>query len=259
MRVLVRMENGMLGAFNRDTAKLEWAYRLKAFGARFGGPAITETAVLAAASDGTITCLSTDAPDIDGPTFALPTPAGYETGLVGRGTLRFIGATVDDDGSGVAPGSVTLSLDGQDLTKYLQWNGRTGAYTIELSPANPIPAGVHRLLMTAKDMRGNLGTLSHAFIAADGTGERVSVTINGECVPRTLAVAPGTVVVWLNQSGGPRTVVAAGGAFTSDALYPTGIPAGDVWVWIVPADAKPGARYPYTDRLTGRGGELTVE
>lgn len=256
-RVFVRMKYGLLAAYDREKGMQTWAYRVPTAGADpiIGLPAVDNGNLYFGASDGAIYCLSGAMPDIDPPLFrnVLPTKAGAD--FSPTRPLEYVGAVVDDEGSGVQADSVTLALDGTDLTRQLQYDAATGYRFAWLTPPFTPEPGMHVLKMTARDQRGNAGTyVANFYVGNTATAERVPVAINGEFLPRQLRVCPGTIVEWVNQAGGVRTVVADDGTFASDTQYPNGIPDGGRWVWVVPADAKPGTQYPYHCRLRGEAG-----
>ena len=195
-------------------------------------PVIAGRDLYFAASDGQVYHLAAQMLDADPPTFTkvLPTLAG--TDFVGSAPLRAVGAIVEDEGSGLATGSVTIRLDETELSAAMRYDASSGYYYAPLPDQTPLQPGLHRLQMTAQDNRGNTGTLTATFYVGNAaTIERVPITINGEFLPSTLRVRPGTILEWVNSAGGPRTVIADNLAFTSDTQYPTGIPQGEHWAW----------------------------
>jgi hypothetical protein len=89
----------------------------------------------------------------------------------------------------------------------------------------------------------------------------IPVTITGEFLPKVLQVKPGSIICWTNHSGGTRTIVADSAdnekpAFSSDELFPDGIPNEEKWAWIVPADNDLiGSQFYYHCRLNGKSGD----
>ena len=121
---------------------------------------------------------------------------------------------------------------------------------------------MHRLVITAKDPRGNVGTLKKDFILASAdTKDRITVNITSEFVPKHLVVLPGSVISWRNAAATPRSVIAylkdfsSDTHFTSDEIYADGIPSGEQWVWIVPKDLDMGTMIYYHCRIKGQPGD----
>jgi outer membrane protein assembly factor BamB len=257
--LLVRMQSGLLALHDKETGKLEWVYRTKApVGAPIptdlyvGEPAIDGTDIYFPCTDGNLYHLSAAAPDIDPPVFSKISPAITDKGFIDPKGFTTIGAAIDDEGCGLQPSQVTMRLDSTDLTPTMRHDPKTSSYYVGVNPAAPLEPGMHRLVMTAKDFRGNMGTLALNFIiGTKDTAERVPLTIAGEILPRHLKVKPGTIVSWTNKSGGPRTIIGDTGEFSSDAQYPDGIPDGETWVWIVPDDMELETMLYYHDRLNG--------
>ncbi|MHB9131827.1 MAG: outer membrane protein assembly factor BamB family protein [Armatimonadota bacterium] len=264
-QVVMRMQNGLLGLYTRDTGKLEWVYRLKApVGAKVptqlaaGKPAIDGDHVYFAGTDGNIYHLATGTPDFEAPDFRETMPQEPDKGFIDTASLQYIGAIIEDEGSGLQSTQVSIQLDRKDLTP--NFDAKSGYYYAALPPTTKLEPGMHRLVMTAKDNRGNQGSMVKTFIIGTGsaTDERIPVQITGEFVPKHLMVKRGTIISWTNKSGAPRTVLAdlvdnGKEMFSSDILYPDGIPNGETWVWIVPADLEFGSYY-YHCRLNGKAG-----
>jgi len=262
--LLVRMENGLNALYQKDTGKLVWQYQLIAptgvaapkrlFA---GSPAIDGDDIYFAGTDTYIYHLSKASPDTDSPTFSWALPANADRGYITSDKLPYVGAIIQDEGSGLS--QVEMKLDQRDLTKSIQQDAQTGYYYVALNQAPPLDNGLHHLTITAKDYRGNVGTFSQSFIVARPQADFIEIQIGGEFVPRMITVRPGTVISWRNVAGGPRTVVsdATEGPlqFSSDGDYPDGVPDKDRWVWTVPEDVEPGARIFYHCRLYGKPGD----
>ena len=215
-----------------------------------------------AGTDGNVYHLSASAPDLDPPTFENVMPQLAEKGFLDPGALLYVGAIIQDEGTGLPANQVHLSLDGKDLTSDMAYDAKSDYYYYRVPPQSPLNQGMHRLVITATDARGNTGTLTKDFILAiSANRERLDVSIGGEFVPKHLVVQPGTVITWTNNAGSPRTIVAdqqdiaTGWHLSSDTLYPDGIPAGSTWVWIVPADIEMGTQIYYHCRLQGQPGD----
>ena len=254
--LLVRMNFGLIAAYNKETGAPVWSYRLPMAGNAVAGmPAVEDNELYFAASDGAFYHFSGDMPDQDPPTFrqVLPTRAGFD--FANSRPLEFVGAIIEDEGSGVQSGSITVTLDQTSLTPRVHYDVKSGYYFVWLTPPKVPSAGMHRLVITAKDQRGNTGAYDTRFyVGNDATSERLTVTINGEYIPKQLKVRPGTIIEWINRTGSPRTVVADDKTFSSDGQFPNGMPQDEHWVWIVPADAQMGMKFFYHCRLRGEAG-----
>ncbi len=281
-QLLVRMDNGLMALLNKETGKVEWMYRLLALkkgeekakdadadtdapdSLQIGVPGLDGNKVYFGGSDGIVYALSTNAPDVDPPTFHDVQPAVTDKGFVDDAKLTYIGAVIEDEGVGLLPAQVTMRLDRTNFSSNVQYDAKTGYYYVGLDPQTPLDPGMHRLTITAKDYRGNEGKLAVNFIVSKAdTAERVPVSIAGEFLPKHLRVKPGTIVSWTNNSGGVRTIVADQAdngkpLFTSDAQYPDGIANGETWVWIVPDDMEYDTKLFYHDRLNGTAGDNTA-
>lgn len=261
--LLVVMQTGLVALYDKETGKQEWLYRIKPpQGAPappdsyIGMPAIDGTELYFPGTDGNLYHLSEAAVDIDPPQFTNISPTVTDRGFVDAKGFQSIGATIDDEGAGLQPTQVTMRLDSTDLTTNVRFDPKTSYYYVGVDPQAPLEPGMHRLVMTAKDFRGNVGTLALNFIiGSKDTAETMPVTIAGEILPRHVKVKPGTIISWTNKSGGPRTIVADVGEFSSDAQYPEGIPDGETWVWIVPDDMELDTNIYYHDRLNGKPGD----
>ncbi|HEY3377117.1 MAG TPA: PQQ-binding-like beta-propeller repeat protein [Armatimonadota bacterium] len=258
--LFVRMQYGLLAAYDKTKGTLVWLYRVpipaKSASLTVGAPVVQGDDLYFGASDGYLYHLAHGMPDVDPPTFrqVLPTLAGSE--FAPTPPLAYVGAIIEDEGSGLRADTVTLQLDQTDLTARLHYDLASGYCFVALkAPQSPLAPGMHRLRLTARDTRGNLGTFTTTFfVGTASTPERTPIVINGEFTPKLLRVRPGTLISWRNTSGGPRTVVADDRTFTSDNQYPTGIPNGEQWAWIVPENAPVGTKYYYHCRLNGDAG-----
>jgi len=271
--LLVRMEYGLMALYRKDNGRMEWLYRLKNEqyagddmttdrSVAVGAPAISSEHLYFAATDGCVYHLSTIAPDVDPPTFAGVIPNLPDKGFLQQQDLQYLGAVVEDEGCGIDPNQVLLKLDGHDLTPLRTFDPTTGYFYCTLNPQTPLAPGLHRMVMAAKDYRGNVGTVSQTFILGYSSSvEQVEVKIAGEFLPKTMQVRPGSIITWTNNSGGLRTIIADNPTYvkelhlTSDTLYPDGIPNNESWVWIVPQDLEFGTVIHYHCRLNGKPGD----
>ena len=259
-QLFVCMKNGLLATYARDSGKMTWRYHLamgKTLDITAGLPVTDGKHLLVAASDGTIYHFSTMSPDIDPPTFSaiLPTMAGFD--FSNANPLLAIGAIIEDEGSGVKADSITMRLDGEELTSKVQYDLASGYWYASL-PRPSLQPGMHRLEMCATDYHNNQGTLNTIFFVGNSTkSERLQISINAQFLPVRLKVRPGAILQWINRGGSLRTVVADDATFTSDTLYPRGIPDGESFAWVVPLTALPGTMYYYHCRLLGTAGDGT--
>jgi len=267
--LLVRMESGLMALYDKTRGNLKWVYRLKPpTGATvpktpvMGTPAIEGNVVVFAGSDGCIYRLDAGAPDTDAPSFENVLPQADEKGYLTTANLQYLGAVILDEGCGIFPSQVTMKLDATDLSKEMQFDAASGFYYYKVPATSKLRQGMHRLVMTARDARGNVGTLKKDFILVNATtSERLVVSIGGEFVPKHLVVHPGAVISWVNHSGSPRTVVAdqnnyaIGMHLDSDELYPDGVANDEQWAWIVPQDLEPGTKIYYHCRIKGEPGD----
>lgn len=267
--LLVRMESGLLALYDKQKGTMKWLYRMipptgftAPKTAMMGTPAIDGNDIYFAGNDGNIYHLSAKAPDLDPPTFTDVLPQVAEKGYIDAKGLLYAGAVINDEGTGVQPAQITMKLDREDLSAKVKYLADKNFYYYQVPTTTQLRPGMHRLLITATDNRGNVGTLKKDFIVASETAaERLVVRISGEFVPKHLYVKPGSIVVWNNDSGSPRTVVAdekdiiENWHLSSDEIYADGIPNGDYWVWIVPTDAELGSKLYYHCRIKGQPGD----
>lgn len=261
-QLFVCMKNGLLATYARDSGQLSWRYRLAAEGKTMdttaGLPVTDGKQLFFADSNGTVYRFGNLIPDTDSPTFraVLPTLAGFDFSNVNP--LPYVGAIIEDEGSGIKPESVTMRLDGEDLTPRVRYDLASGYWYASL-PTPALFPGMHRLEMSATDYHNNQGTLDQIFFEGNSAkSERLQISINAQFLPARLKVRPGAILQWINRGGSLRTVVADGGTFTSDTLYPRGIPDGESFAWVVPLTTPPGTMMFYHCRLLGAAGDGTV-
>lgn len=265
-QMLIRMESGLIALVQKDNGKISWMYKMmppngaaapKKYFA--GMPALNGDDVYFAGTDTVVYHLSKSALDVDPPAFSRVLPDNAGTRYVTPDGVQYIGAVITDEGSGLSTDLVKIKLDDLDFTPQLQQDAQSGFYYAPLPLKRTLTPGLHRLLITAKDYKGNTGTLNQSFIVAPGNADFIEINIAGEYVPKAIEVRPGTVISWRNIAGGPRTVVSDAKdqslQFSSDASYPDGIPNKERWAWIVPEDAEPGALIYYHCRLQGKAGD----
>ena len=262
-RLFVCMKNGLLATFATDTGRMTWRYRLACSGPTVdvtaGLPVVDGKHLFFAASDGTVYHFSSLMPATDPPTFrsVLPTQAGSD--FFSTQPLRAVGAIIEDESCGVKPETITMRLDGVDLTPRVQYDLASGYSYAPLPEPTALQPGMHRLEMSATDYHDNQGTLNQLFFVGNSVhSERLQIAINAQFLPAVLTVRPGAILQWINRAGSMRTVVADDGSFTSDTLYPRGIPGGESWAWVVPLTMPAGSRIYYHCRLQGAAGDGTA-
>ncbi len=87
----------------------------------------------------------------------------------------------------------------------------------------------------------------------------ISCTDSDTFSPIVLSVNAGDYIQWTNNDTDPHTVIADTanallGGPNSDSAYPSGIPAGQSYQWMVPHYAQPGAVFYYHCRINGTAG-----
>lgn len=223
-----------------------------------GTPAVDGQNIYFVGADGSFYRLSSTALDIDPPVIKpviakMTVKSGH--GIVEAPQVTEVAVLVNDEGSGVDPSSISILIDNKERTAEAVSELAEGKYTLTMPAEAPLTAGLHQLKVTARDQRGNESTLEFDFVVnASASTSVVPIVISSEFLPQNLQVAPGTLVVWQNKSGSPRTVISDTGHFNSDTLHPKGIPNGGTWMWLVPTNAQPGTGYYYHDRLNGKPG-----
>ncbi|MFC3800841.1 S-layer homology domain-containing protein [Cohnella sp. GCM10012308] len=83
--------------------------------------------------------------------------------------------------SGIDPTSITLLVDGQDLTAQATYSEETKLLTL---PAALITSGYHEVVVTAKDKAGNPARLSYSF--TEDAGERLVMSAPAEAISNEL-------------------------------------------------------------------------
>lgn len=260
--LFVRMQYGLIAAYAKDSGALRWTYRVPgadedmANALTLGAPAVDGDDLFFGVTGGVLCRFTARTPDVAPPTFrkVLPTMAGYE--FAPTAPLQYIGAIITDDGSGIQSGSVTLQLDGNDLTAKVQYDPKSGYFFAPVPAGTAMGTGRHQLLMTARDQHENLGTLSDTFYVGNAvTTERLPIVFRSQLAPQQVKIRPGTILEWVNAAATPCRIVADDARFTSDTQFPSGIPAGERWIWVVPADLASGTHIAYQCLPVGADGQ----
>ena len=177
--VVVGSADGLVIAMDRATGAVKWIYRCRApdqlpsEGAAHGiyAPIVeTDGAILCVSGSGDLYRFSASAPDESGPVFGdfLPEPGSAQPGGDYVGTT----CSVVDDGSGVDPTSVKVTMDGSPVKVTL--DVVTGE---AVSEGTPLRDGPHVVRVSAKDYRGNESSTEWSFVT--------DVTIIPETAPGT--------------------------------------------------------------------------
>ncbi len=152
-------------ALDRATGARLWQYRCRTpeqpvdDAATFGlyAPLVTVNGrLIALTGGGDLYCFASDAPDTDGPLFAELRP---EPGEALPGESAVISFAVFDDGTGVMPDSVTVTVDGLPLTP--KFDVDDGVATAVFSKPKD---DIHIVKVTAKDYRGNVASKEWSFL-----------------------------------------------------------------------------------------------
>jgi len=164
--IMVGTAGALLHAANLESGELEWLYRCRApeqplgEAARFGiyAPLVEASGfLLCLTGGGDLFCFSSSAADPIAPRFSdlKPEPASALPGKEAV-TVSFV---VVDDGSGVEPRSVALTMDGDPIKIAFDPSDGAGEITFPL-----LPDGSHVVKVTAKDFRGNEGSVEWSFL-----------------------------------------------------------------------------------------------
>lgn len=174
--IYIPTNKNVVVAVSREDGRVLWQYELEPAVGRPGAMAAASTEVTApiSISDGTVYVLSDDgslsafrpdAPDATGPsvTVAYP-PAG--TAVSGQPPLT-VAAYVRDMGTGIDPSTLTMKLDGRDVTATFDPTRSLIIYATRSSGRlvdPPLPNGRHNATVMAKDWRGNVTEESWSFV-----------------------------------------------------------------------------------------------
>lgn len=166
--VLVGSADGLVVAFDRSTGAARWIYRCRApgqlpkEGANYGIYApllLTDGALLCLTGSGDLYRFSPSAPDGSGPVFGdfEPEPGSARPGGAYVGAV----CSIVDDGSGVDPSSIRMTIDGSPVA--VGFEVTTGKAS---SPSAPLPDGGHVVTVSAKDYRGNAASTEWSFVTS---------------------------------------------------------------------------------------------
>ena len=172
--LLVPTQGGVVSGYDAGSGKLVWQYAVQASATDSqpkaqtaqvsAAPLVADNTLYLVSDDGTLSAFRTNAPDNVGPLFPQLVPAEGQT--VQSAGLTY-GALLVDEGSGINPATLTMSVDGQPDTaaKY-----DAGPGSISSTPTTPLKEGSHKILVTATDWRGNKSTQTWNFRVDDNPG-----------------------------------------------------------------------------------------
>ena len=114
-------------------------------------PIYVDNTLYALATDGSLTAFQAQAQDRTGPEISNMFPKDGDTV---PGTNISYAATIVDEGSGIPPNSVSLTVDGTVLKSVRYSPDRNGiAVTPSPTPPPPLGDGPHTVVVTATEMR----------------------------------------------------------------------------------------------------------
>ena len=117
-----------------------------------------------------------DVPDTEPPSFGAPKPPNGAS--LGSGEVLSVAVAVHDDGSGLDPATVALTLDGAPVDHV--WHAEGVVHGVV---GARLAAGVHHLVVTAADRAGNAGRLAWDVSVAGGAGSPGGSTPAGGGAP----------------------------------------------------------------------------
>lgn len=195
----VGSNKGFIYGINAETGEITWRYRAEAprdYQVRYAfhnisAPLIVDRGMLMVlGDDGTLTAFSADAMDVTPPVITAPQPA---RGSVINGSPPItISCFLWDEGSGINPSTIAVSLDGQLLEMSTEpYDKRTATpktgvvydpvkrkleYTTQPTvagqKATPLRNGHHTVKVEVADWKGNIGTLEWSFMVDNTLPQR---------------------------------------------------------------------------------------
>ena len=162
--VFVATEHGVLTALSADNGTMQWQYVVQSTKNVKAVPLLAANTLFALGSDGSLSAFQRQAQDKTGPVI---TPSIPQAGGLFTGTDIPFTAAVVDEGSGISPKSVTLTVDGklQTVSYNSAQNGFTKPVTSPTAGLTPAAYsdGTHTATITATDWKGNTTTQTWTF------------------------------------------------------------------------------------------------
>ena len=169
---LVPSERGVLYALQADTGKTLWNYHVPASVAKqqardqytqvTSAPIYVDGTLFVLSNDGSLSALRPDTLSVLPPQVTALTPLPAST----ISTAVYPSATLQDEGSGIDPASVSLLLDGRPLPHVI-YDPTTGEVTVDTSAADSKPTltdDTHQVVVKATDWRGNAVSQTWGFV-----------------------------------------------------------------------------------------------
>jgi outer membrane protein assembly factor BamB len=187
--LLVGTSEGAIYAMDLETGTVKWFYKVVPSTSNTetipdrvniaAPPVVVNNTVYVLSDDGALSSFRSDAVDTAGPVISDLQP---DMGIVVNGTPPFhFEAKVVDEGSGVDPNSIKISIDGQGAPKRpeggsaadektgFKYDSHTSLLEYDIyapsaaSTVRPLSEGRHTVTITAADWKGNVATKSWTF------------------------------------------------------------------------------------------------
>lgn len=172
--ILVPTQGGVVSGYDAGSGKLVWQYAVQGSATDSqpkaqtvqvsAAPMLADGTLYVVGDDGTLSAFRTNTPDNIGPQFPQLVPAEGQT--VPSDGLTY-GALLVDEGSGINPATLSMSVDGQPDTKAMY---QAGPGSLSDTPTTPLKEGEHKISVTATDWRGNKATQTWSFRVRDNNG-----------------------------------------------------------------------------------------
>ncbi len=189
--IYVSTDKGFIYGIDTAKGKLSWSYRTEApkgidqpmnYYPIRAPMAVSDSRLYIVGDDGTLTCMTTDAGDEEGPVITTPRPT---RGAVMNGSPPLsIAAYIWDEGTGVNEGTLELSLDGVPVDQFIEdpkipaplekpgWTydpvkRRLTYRTPRPKPGQkevPLSDGRHKVSVQVADWKGNFSALEWSFV-----------------------------------------------------------------------------------------------
>ena len=148
------------------------------------GPHLLAFSVLDVAGNRTDGSVRFSVADTTPPAFGPPEPANGA--IIGSGDVLATAVAVGDDGSGLDPASVALTLDGVAVEHVWQADG-----VVHGIAAGRLAAGVHHLVLQVADKAGNVAHLAWDVTVASAAGSGGSAPASGGSTTGGAPASPG--------------------------------------------------------------------